>query len=75
MSTDVERLFSHGGLILTKRHHNLSAESTIAQMVLNSWIKYPGLVDDDELTEFFNNKSKRPNNRGKKVVATIVKED
>ncbi|KAK0430951.1 hypothetical protein EV421DRAFT_1720996, partial [Armillaria borealis] len=65
-STDVEQLFSHGGLNMTKWHHNLSTESTIAQTVLNSWIKYPGLVDNDELTEFFNNKSKRPNNGGKR---------
>ncbi|PBK83214.1 hypothetical protein ARMGADRAFT_1038015 [Armillaria gallica] len=72
MSTDVERLFSHSGLNVTKWHHNLSAESTITQTVLNSWIKYPGLVDDDELTKFFNNKSKRPNNRGKKVVTAIM---
>ncbi|SJL16303.1 uncharacterized protein ARMOST_19823 [Armillaria ostoyae] len=74
MSTNVERLFSHGRLNVTKQHHNLSVESTIAQTVLNSWIKYPGLVNDDELTEFFNNKSKRPNNGGKKVVTTIVEE-
>ncbi|SJK97346.1 uncharacterized protein ARMOST_00598 [Armillaria ostoyae] len=67
-STDVEHLFSHSGLNIMKQHHNLSAESTIDQTVLNSWIKHPGLVDDDELTEFFSNKSKRPNNGGRKLM-------
>ncbi|KAK0229936.1 ribonuclease H-like domain-containing protein [Armillaria nabsnona] len=65
-STDIEHLFSHGGLNVMKWHHNLSAESTIDQTVLNSWIKHPGLINDNELMEFFSNKSKRPNNGGKK---------
>ncbi len=39
MSTDVERLFSHGGLNVMKHCHNLLAESTIDQTVLNScWL-------------------------------------
>lgn len=65
-STDIEHLFSHSGLNITKRHYNLSVESTIDQTVLNLWIKHPGLVNDNELTEFFSTKSKQPNNGGKK---------
>ncbi len=52
---------------MTKHRHNLSAESTINQTVLNSWTKCPGLVIEDELSQFFNNKSKRPNNRGRQT--------
>lgn len=66
-STDVEHLFLHGGLNVMKWHHNLSAELMIDQTVLNSWIKHPGLVNDDELMDFFSNKSKRPNNDGRKL--------
>lgn len=73
-STDVEWLFSHGGLNVTKQRHALSVESTIDQTVLNSWVKCPGLVDEDELTEFFNNKSKRPNNGGKKHDVVAIDE-
>ncbi len=74
MSTDVERLFSHGGLNVTKRWHTLSTKSTIDHMVLNSWVKCPGLVDEDELTEFFNNKSKYLNNGGKKHDAVAIED-
>lgn len=49
-----------------KRCHNLSVESTIDQTVLNLWIKHPGLINEDELAEFFNNKLKWPNNGSKK---------
>ncbi len=66
-STDVEHLFSHGGLNVTKRRHNLSAESTIDQTVLNSWLARPGLVPEDEISAYFNDKSKQPNNGGKKI--------
>lgn len=52
---------------MTKRRHNLSAESTIDQTVLNSWTKCPGLVIEDELSQFFNNKSKQPNNGGRQT--------
>ncbi|SJL16081.1 uncharacterized protein ARMOST_19597 [Armillaria ostoyae] len=68
-STDVERLFSHGGLNMMKHRHNLSAESTIDQTVLNSWTKCPGLLPEDEITQFFNDKSKRPNNSGARAKA------
>ncbi|PBL01505.1 hypothetical protein ARMGADRAFT_917873, partial [Armillaria gallica] len=68
ISTDVECLFSHDGLNVMKWHHNLSVESTIDQTVLNSQIKHPGLVDDNELTEFFSYKSKKPNNGGRKLM-------
>ncbi|THU77328.1 hypothetical protein K435DRAFT_585826, partial [Dendrothele bispora CBS 962.96] len=36
-STDVERLFSHGGCIVTKRRHNLSYSTLRCLMVLRSW--------------------------------------
>ncbi|PBK66622.1 hypothetical protein ARMSODRAFT_851058, partial [Armillaria solidipes] len=57
-STDVECLFSHGGLNVTKCHHNLSAKSTIDQTVLNSWLARPGLVPQDDIAAYFNDKSK-----------------
>ncbi|KAK0430083.1 uncharacterized protein EV420DRAFT_1657773 [Desarmillaria tabescens] len=69
-STDVEQLFSHGGLNVTKHRHNLSAESTIDQTVLNSWFKHPGLVPQDLVSAYFNDKHKRPNNGGKNRYAT-----
>ncbi|PBK59244.1 hypothetical protein ARMSODRAFT_849193, partial [Armillaria solidipes] len=30
-------IFSHGGLVVNKQHHNLLAESTHANVILNSW--------------------------------------
>ncbi|SJL18951.1 uncharacterized protein ARMOST_22554 [Armillaria ostoyae] len=69
-STDVEHLFSHGGLNMTKHRHNLSAESTIDQTVLNSWTKCSGLLPEDEIMQFFNDKSKWPNNGGARAKAT-----
>ncbi|KAK0234657.1 hypothetical protein EDD85DRAFT_774228 [Armillaria nabsnona] len=69
-STDVEHLFSHGGLNVMKHRHNLSAESTIDQMVLNLWMKHSGLLLEDEITQLFNNKSKQPNNGDARAKAT-----
>lgn len=63
-STNVECLFLHGGLNVTKCRHNLSAESTIDQTVLNSWLAHPGLIPQDDIAAYFNDKSKRPNNGG-----------
>lgn len=57
---------------MTKWQHALSTKSTIDQMVLNLWVKCPSLVDEDELTDFFNNKSKRPNNGKKKHDAVAI---
>ncbi len=61
----MEQLFSHGGLNITKRWHNLSTELTIDQTVLNSWFKCPGLVPQDLVSAYFNDKHKWPNNGGK----------
>ncbi|THU95120.1 hypothetical protein K435DRAFT_798347 [Dendrothele bispora CBS 962.96] len=57
-STDVERLFSHGGLQVTKRRHNLSYSSLRCLMVLRSWFLM-GLVPDDEVIKCFREKSSR----------------
>ncbi len=67
-STDVERVFSHGGLIVSKRRHNLSAESTCANVVLNSWSKIDGLIPRKELIKRFNDKSRRQDKDSEVVV-------
>jgi len=51
-STDVERLFSHGGTQVTKRRHNLSFETLRCLMILRSWFE-AGLVPIDEVLEYF----------------------
>ncbi|SJL16901.1 uncharacterized protein ARMOST_20431 [Armillaria ostoyae] len=56
--TDVERIFLHGSLTVSKRHHGLSDESIRACTVLNSWGKCAGLLPDDELAEIFSNKAR-----------------
>ncbi|PBK81822.1 hypothetical protein ARMGADRAFT_947673, partial [Armillaria gallica] len=43
-STNVEHMFLHGGLVVSKRCHNLSPESTHANVILNSWSKIDGIV-------------------------------
>lgn len=57
-SVDVERMFSHAGLTVTKHRHNLSDESTRAAVVLGSWFK-KGLVPETDLVKFFNDKPSR----------------
>ncbi len=56
-STDVKCVFSHGGLIVSKSHHNLSAESMCANVVLNSWSKIDGIIPWKEFIQWFNDKS------------------
>ncbi|SJL18671.1 uncharacterized protein ARMOST_22268 [Armillaria ostoyae] len=70
-STDVERVFSHGGLVVSKHHHNLSAESTRANVVLNSWSKL-GIVPRSRLIKVFNDKSRRNDREGADVGAVLV---
>ncbi len=55
-STDVEHVFLHGGLIISKCCHNLSPESTHANVILNSWSKIDGIVPQRELMKCFNEK-------------------
>ncbi len=56
-STDVECVFSHGSLVVSKHHHNLSAESIQANVVLNSWSKIDELIPWKELIKQFNEKA------------------
>lgn len=46
---DVEHVFSHGGLIVSKKCHNLSPQSTHANVLLNLWSKIDGIVPRKEL--------------------------
>jgi hypothetical protein len=47
-SVDVERVFSHGHLILSHVHSQLSAQSTWALICLGSW-SLLGLVKDSDV--------------------------
>ncbi|PBK67359.1 hypothetical protein ARMSODRAFT_889408, partial [Armillaria solidipes] len=73
-STDVECVFSHGGLIVSKHCHNLSAESTHANVVLNSWSKL-GIVPRGRLIKVFNDKSCCNDREGVDVDAVLVNEE
>ncbi len=72
-STDVEHVFSHDSLVVSK-HHNLSAESTCANIVLNSWSKL-GIVPRSRLIKVFNDKSGHNGKEGADVVAVLVDEE
>ncbi|KAK0442737.1 uncharacterized protein EV420DRAFT_1278307, partial [Desarmillaria tabescens] len=73
-STDVEQVFSHGRLVLNKRRHKLSVESTRANIILNSWGKVEDLIPKKVLVKKFNEKALQPNNGGgkKKAVVEII---
>ncbi|KAJ3764919.1 hypothetical protein FB446DRAFT_607248, partial [Lentinula raphanica] len=43
-STDVERLFSHAGLVVAKRCYNLSPSHIRESTILNNWLKVDNLV-------------------------------
>jgi hypothetical protein len=43
-STDVERLFSKSGLIVSKKRHNLTPNHIRESTVLGNWLTVPGLV-------------------------------
>jgi hypothetical protein len=53
-STNVERLFSHGGLQVVKHCHNLLFETIWCLIVLYSWFT-AGLVPIDKVLEYFCN--------------------
>ncbi|PBK89307.1 hypothetical protein ARMGADRAFT_882713, partial [Armillaria gallica] len=50
-------VFSHGGLVINKWCHNLLAESTRANVILNSWGKVDGLIPKKILVKRFNEKA------------------
>ncbi|THU98823.1 hypothetical protein K435DRAFT_589585, partial [Dendrothele bispora CBS 962.96] len=50
--TDVERLFSHAGLLVTKCRHNMKFSTLRAAMVLKSWFE-SGLVPEEEVIKFY----------------------
>jgi hypothetical protein len=49
-STDVERLFSRGRLLLSHLRNRLSAESTCALMCLGSW-SLMGFIKDEDILD------------------------
>lgn len=51
-STDVERLFSLGGLTVTKRRHSIGFKTLRCLMVLHSWFE-ADLVPVDKVLEYF----------------------
>lgn len=55
-STDVERLFSHGGLIVTKRRHNMTPQSVRESTVLQNWMTIEGLVPRKDIIKVLNQK-------------------
>lgn len=58
-STDVERLFSHGGAQVSKCRHSISFETIWCLMVLRSWFE-AGLVPVERVLEYFRSlKSRR----------------
>ncbi|THU93763.1 hypothetical protein K435DRAFT_669634, partial [Dendrothele bispora CBS 962.96] len=57
-STDAERLFSDGSLLVTKRRHNMGYETMRAAMALNSLFKV-GLVPEDEVVKMFKDLNSR----------------
>lgn len=58
-STEVERLFSHGGLVVTKRRHNLTAKSVRERMILQNRFGIEGLVPRKSITKHLNGKSSK----------------
>lgn len=57
-STDVERAFSRGGLIVNKCCHSLSDASVWASTVLSSWGACSDLIPESDILTLFANKSK-----------------
>lgn len=65
-STDVERLFSHGGLQVAKRRHNLAFETLRCLMVLRSWFT-TGLVPVEKVLEYFRGLRSRRKGKDKAI--------
>ncbi len=59
-------------MVVSKRRHNLSAESTHANVVLNSWSKIDGVIPQKELMKRFNEKSSR---QDKEPEVFVVEDD
>jgi hypothetical protein len=58
-SCDVERGFSHGGLIVTKLRHTLSDDSTQASTILHAWSEIPSLIPEADIIKAFKDKGCR----------------
>ncbi|KAF7795182.1 hypothetical protein EIP86_006331, partial [Pleurotus ostreatoroseus] len=58
-SVDVERAFSSGGLMVSKRRHALSDASVRAATVVASWASIDGFIPESLVLETFKNKSRR----------------
>lgn len=74
-SVDVERLFSHGGLVVSKLRRNLSDESTRAATVLSEWLQVPGLVPKKAIVTNFKEKSGRSKGKGVAAAPGPVADD
>ncbi|KAI0731419.1 hypothetical protein C8Q76DRAFT_613315, partial [Earliella scabrosa] len=70
-SVDIERSFSHGGLTVSKRRHNLSDDSTRAACVLNGWLRVPGLVPEADIVQLFRDKKTRSKKGKEPQIITI----
>lgn len=55
-STDVERLFSRAGLVVTKRRHNLKADSIRHSTILQNWFAVPDLVPRKAIAKKINDR-------------------
>lgn len=58
-SSEMERGFSRGGLMVSPRRQNLRGASVRASTVLSSWHEIPGLIPERGLVKLFNDKSSR----------------
>lgn len=58
-STDVERLFSHSGIIVAKRRYNLTAESIRESTLLGNWLGIEGLVPEVALARYLDSRRAR----------------
>lgn len=57
-STNVERDFSRGGLMVSKHRHNLKDDSVRSAMTVSAWDD-KGLVPRQDIIKHFNNRQKR----------------
>ncbi|KAJ7220084.1 ribonuclease H-like domain-containing protein [Mycena pura] len=69
-STDVERAFSHGGGMVTKRRHALSAESIRANALVSAW-RRQDLVPEAEAIKVLGNRHSRKNKKRTELGGTI----
>lgn len=64
-STEMERGFSRGGLMVTPHRYSLKGASVRAGTVLSSWREVEGLVPEKELIKMFNDKLLRKKDLGR----------